>query len=372
MKEIGFLITSQGWGGLEINVLKLVSWLNERNWDIRLYSIKESKIFQEAVRSSIETTAIEPHGKYFDLRSAFLFSKILKRDRIDTLMVFDNKDIDFCFLTKIFYSGKLRLLYQQHMQIGVNKKDLLHTLRFSAIDQWISPLEFLRNEVIEKTRLKPEKIKVIPLGTETNDFTHQKYTREEARKRLGIYSSVPLMGIMGRIDPKKGQLFLVKAVHELIRQGIPIKLLVVGSPTINDEQCQKYNQDLKLYVSENNLEKDIFFLGHTDEPDLFYNAIDMFALATDGETYGMVTIEAMLSGVPVIATNSGGTPEILNYGELGSLYDPGDLVGFCQKTKVIIQNPENTRNIAAKAKKSALERFSHDQEIDQIEQLLLT
>lgn len=370
MNEIGFVITSEGWGGLELNVLKLANWLKLKGWRITLFTVENTKTYHEAIRASIKIYTIEKHRKYFDIPAAYRFAKILKQTNISTIVAFDNKDLDFIFLTKKLFAGHLRFIYQQHMQIGLKKNDFLHTLRFSAIDTWISPLNFLKQEVKEKTKFDPDKVKVIPLGLEVEKFIHPKYTKEVAREKLNIPQSLTLVGILGRIDPKKGQLFLIKAIEKLLVNCKDIALLIVGAPTVNDRQCQEYNSQLITYIKEHQLNDKIFLRGPTGDVQMFYNAIDIFALATEGETYGMVTIEAMLSGVPVIATNSGGTPEILSFGELGSLFTPNDLDDFCTKLEAMLKNNEPTMKTALKAQQSAKERFSHIYEIEQVDELL--
>jgi Glycosyltransferase len=369
--KIGFLITSTGWGGLELNVLRLAGWLNERGWKVTLYALKDSKIYANAKDYPVMLESIDNHRKYFDFKAAFRFGKKLKESVIDRIMIFDNRDLDFMFLTKRILSNKIKLIYQQHMLVGVSKRDWLHSLRFSAIDYWISPLDLLKKEVMAKTNLEPSKIKVIPLGTETEKFVKAKYSKEEARLKLNIETKAPLIGIMGRIDPKKGQLFLTKAVNELKKVGVNAELLVLGEPTVNDPEAGIYYSELIDFIAANNLSEKIHLRGFTNDVSMFYNAIDVFALASHGETYGMVTIEAMLSQIPIIATNSAGTPEILNFGELGELYEYENLDDFCSKLMKILQHPDESREIAIKAGTQAQTRFSHITESEQIEKLLI-
>ncbi|HEY4786389.1 MAG TPA: glycosyltransferase family 4 protein [Bacteroidales bacterium] len=369
MNKIGFFSCSVGWGGLEMNVLKLAHWLYKRGWELTLYTNENSRIYLESKKYSIKTHVIPNHRKYFDFLGAYRFYRMLKKHKIDNIFVFDNRDLDFIYLTKLFSFGKLKVVYQQHMQIGLNKKDILHTMRFSGIDHWIAPLNFLKNEVRERTRLDPAKIEVIPLGTEVNEFILPKYQKSEARHKLNIDPSVFLLGILGRIDPKKGQYFLVEAIRALNNKSINAELLIMGEPTINEPESYQYFVALKQYLIEHNLSDKVHIRNYTSDISLFYNAIDVFILASEGETYGMVTIEAMLSRLPVIATNSGGTPEILNFGELGLLYIWNDLDNFCEKVSWILQNQEASDLMATKAQKVASEKFSHNHECELIEKL---
>jgi D-inositol-3-phosphate glycosyltransferase len=369
MEKIAFIVSSSGWGGLEMNILNLAGWLKKRDWNIILYAQNNTIIAQKALYLDIPVVHVN-HTKYLDFKNAYAFSKLLKKEEIKTLMVFDNRDLDFTFLTKLFFRRNIKVIYQQHMQIGVNKRDLLHTLRYSAIDYWISPLKKLKHEVMERTRFNPEKIKVIPLGVDVEKFYPPRYSRTEAREKLGIATRRPMLGILGRIDPKKGQLFAIKAVQQLIRTGVEVDLLIMGMPTVNDPETQVYFQEMLQYIQQYNLADRIRIMNFTEDVHSFYQAIDIFVLASESETYGMVTIEAMLSGKPVIATNSGGTAEILKNGKLGLLYTHNDANDFCTKVNWIIDNSDASEALIKKGKHVALKKFSHHSECYLLEKLL--
>lgn len=368
--QIGLIMTSKSWGGLEMNVFKLARLLEERNWEVHFFVLKESRIALEAANTIKHIHYIGQHKKYFDISGAIKFCRQLRNEKIDQILVFHNYDLDFIFLTKLFSLYQLKVIYQQHMQIGVKKKDLVHALRYSAIDFWLSPLNMLKEEVIEKTPLNPDKIRVIPLGTDISKFIPRKYTKAEARDKLELSHSVFIMGIIGRIDPLKGQLFLIQSIHQLRQKHPELELLIVGEPSVGEIKSTEYLAELKEYVNHHDLKEVIHFRNFTKDVSLFYNAVDLFALASIGETYGMVTIESMLSGVPVIATNSAGTKEILDYGKLGHLYIPNDLDDFCQQVDLIFSDLVHTNEMASKAQRIAREKYSQDTECSSIEELI--
>ena len=353
-----------------MNTLKLANWLSQRGYPVDIFAVRSSGLYEEAKALPVSLHEIKTPGKYFDLVNARKISELLKSSKVDVLFVFDNPDISVVTIIKRFFCKDLKVIYQQHMQIGVNKRDLFHTLRFSGLDYWISPSEYLAEEVTRKTRFPENKIRIIPLGVEVGQFAKPAYSKEEARKRLGISGNSLLLGVIGRISQKKGQYFLAQAVLKLLEKGVKAELLIFGSPTVNDPEDIKNFAEIKKFVDSRHLEDKVHFSEHNKDIALFYNAIDICVLASKGETYGMVTIEAMLSGVPVIATNSVGTPEMLNYGELGLLYTYNDFDSFCEQVVALLNNKEKTKEMAEKARNIATEKFSHIKECDQIEELL--
>lgn len=370
-RRTGFLITSTGWGGLELNTLRLAQWFEQSGTHITLFTLPDTRLFKEAQQYNLSVVPITKYWKYFDFIHAFKFGRMLKRNDISNLMVFDNKDLDFANLVKISLRNKLRLIYQQHMQLGISKRDLIHTFRFSGLDYWISPLELLKRQVLNQTRVKKEKIKVIPLGVEIQKYVRPSYSKLEARQKLGLSQDAIIVGIMGRIDPLKGQFFLLQAIRNIRTLNIPIELLIVGEPTIGEAESLSYLESMINFIMRENLTEAIHLRGYTSDVNLFYNAIDVFALASKAETYGMVTIEAMLSGVPIIATNTAGTPEILKYGELGSLYNPDDMDDFSVKLINMVVNLDDWKIRAKRSRSYAMVKYSHLKECKLIEQLLV-
>lgn len=369
MMNIAFYISSTGWGGLEMNTLKLARLLSDKNYKITLITQEKSTIYYKGKDIFHSVVLLKKPGKYFDFISAKKISVALKKRNIKDVLVFDNKDIDVISWSKKLFFNELKVIYQQHMQLRLNKKDFLHTLRYKSINQWISPLEYLKGKVLENTKIPEEKIHVIPLGVNIKRFAKKTYSKKEARARLEIKSTGTLMGIIGRITEKKGQLFLVEALAKLSQKNINIELLIFGSPTVNEPEAQLYFQKIKDTVKQNRLENRVHFVDFNEDVALFYNAIDIFVLATESETYGMVTIEAMLSELPVIATNSGGTPEILGFGKYGTLYKYNNIDDFINKIDYILKHPDEIEAKALEAKKTAVKKYDQNIEIQEIDKL---
>jgi D-inositol-3-phosphate glycosyltransferase len=368
--KIAFLITSTGWGGLEMNVVKLAKLLLLKDYEIILITQEKSTIYISGKEYFPTSFLLDKTKKHFDFKSAKNIGNYLKKNKVNTLLVFDNKDLDLATWTKKLFYTKIKIIYQQHMQIGINKKDFIHTFRYNSIDCWISPLEYLKNEVVERTKFPKEKIKVIPICLNTSKFINKKYSKEDALKLLNISPKFPLLGIVGRISEKKGQLFLIDSLIRLKQEGVSIELLIFGSATINDIECQAYNKLIIEKVKNNNLEQVVHFIEFREDVSQFYNAVDVFAMASEGETYGMVTIEAMLSKLPIIATNSGGTSEVLNFGKFGLLYEPKNSNDFCEKLIYLLTNTQTTHKMIDEAFENAKTKYASEIEVEGIDKLI--
>jgi len=123
--------------------------------------------------------------------------------------------------------------------------------------------------------------------------------------------------IAGSINRHKNQKEAIEATELLVRQGKAIKLLIVG------EGDREYKRELLSYVKTMRLEKHIEFTGFVHDVDEVLREAGVLVLCSEAEPFGRILVEAAAVGCPVIATKSGGAPEIVSHGKTGLLYEPG-------------------------------------------------
>jgi glycosyltransferase involved in cell wall biosynthesis len=111
----------------------------------------------------------------------------------------------------------------------------------------------------------------------------------------------------------------------------------LGEPT--KESGTEYIDLMQKTIDENALNERVFIRPFRKDIATFFSAIDVFVMASKAETFGMVTIEAMACGVPVIASNAGGSPEILDFGRYGMLFEPLNPESLAKKIDVFCENP---------------------------------
>jgi len=364
---VAFFCSSPSWGGLEINVLRLAGWLTERGRPVTVMTPPDTPLCREAAARGLETVPLARHRKYFDFTAAGVIAGTLKRLGLKTMFVFHRDDMDVAAWARFLGGRRVRLVYQQQMRLGVSRRDPVHALRYRAYSAWIAPLDYLREEVLSLTTVPAEKIHVIPLGIDEGPYREPVPAKAEARRYFGLREGVTVFGIIGRIEPGKGQAFIVRALKRL-REGrtgkdVP-ELLVVGDVTIEPgprRSRRNHAVELRELVSSLGLEEAVHFHAFMDDNRLFYRAVDACVMATAQETYGMVTLEAMASGVPVIGTDATGTREILERGRLGMLYTPGDEASFLAHAGSIVAGEVDPRMLQD-AEAVVREKYSHDRE----------
>jgi glycosyltransferase involved in cell wall biosynthesis len=368
MKKICFLCSSTSFGGLEMNIVRCARWMAQRGWHSVVYSVSGSPLTTMAVKDGLATRHIRRNRKYGDVPAAFALKKLLKQDDIRIVLFRDNRDLNLAVMTKLLLRGKLVLLYFQAMQIGVDKKDLYHSLHYRALDAWLASLHWLAEQAKERTRIDPRKVHVIHLGIETKPFATRQYPKDEARQTLGIPPEPLLLGMLGRIGPGKRQDFVIDALHKLQQRGNNVQLLIMGEPTRNESM--RYADSLRTNVSSYGLGERVHFRPFSSNVHLFYCAIDIFIMASRSETFGLVTIEAMASGIPIVATNAGGPREILKHGQLGMLFDQNSVEQLSENIETLMANPQKADALGKAAREEAIAAYSHTRQCEQIEAVI--
>ena len=158
-------------------------------------------------------------------------------------------------------------------------------------------------------------------------------TATELRQSLGLPAG-PLVGVFSRLAAWKGQHVLLEALTELPNVGC----IVVGDALFGE---QAYAAELKQMVLERGLAGRVRFLGHRRDVPKLMKAVDvMVHPSIDPEPFGRTLVEAMLSGVPVIATNAGAAPDILEGGKAGTLVPPNDAAALGRAISAVLARPE--------------------------------
>lgn len=140
-------------------------------------------------------------------------------------------------------------------------------------------------------------------------------SREEAREALGLPQDAWVVGNVGRLHPDKDQATLIRGFAEALPQLPTGSLLaIMGSGRLE--------ASLKALAEQLGVTARVRFLGQVPEGRRYFRAFDLFVLSSDHEPFGMVLLEAMAAGLPVIATDCGGAPEVVGAAE--DLFPMGD------------------------------------------------
>lgn len=206
------------------------------------------------------------------------------------------------------------------------------------------------SETLIKAGFPKEKLVTIYNGIDPDDVTPS-VNPEVIRERHKIPPNQPVIGIVGNIKEWKGQESVINAVHLVRNRYKDITCLLVGD---NAEEDAYYLQKLNRLITESGLDSNIIFTGYQRNVADYLNAMDIVIHASIlPEPFGRVLIEAMAMHKPLIASNDGAVPEIVQNGISGITFPPGNADELANAIIHLLDNPD----IASKMGESGYERL---------------
>jgi len=151
----------------------------------------------------------------------------------------------------------------------------------------------------------------------------------------------------------------VVRIFEQVHAKIPAKLILIG-----DGPEQLFIQQL---VKELKLGADVYFLGEQDHLEPLFLCADLFLLPSEQESFGLTALEAMNCSIPVIATETGGLPEVITHGKTGYLYPVGEINKMAEKSIELLSHPQKYELFKQNARRRAAQSFNADQIIPKYE-----
>jgi glycosyltransferase involved in cell wall biosynthesis len=192
----------------------------------------------------------------------------------------------------------------------------------------------------------------IHLGVRLPDRGSVQGTGTPIKQSLG-WEGNPTVGIVGRLEPWKGQEIFLRAAVRLAEARADLRFMVVGGAILGWEGS--YPDDLRRLAADLGIADRVHFANHQVDVHPWYDALDVVVHASFGEPFGLVLVEAMALGKPLVATNLGGPLEIVEDGISGLLVPPGDPERLADAVERILADPglASTLSLGAAERASA-------------------
>ena len=197
-----------------------------------------------------------------------------------------------------------------------------------------------KQHMVQEYGVDPARVQIIPCGVDTTLFRPQE--RRQARRALAIPEAAPLVLFVGRLQPLKGLDTLLRAVH-LVRQQYPTlqALIVGGGVDEGDPHEAEELGRLRILAEHLDLTPHLAFIKAQPQETLaqYYAAADVFVLPSHYESFGMVVLEAMACGTPVVASRVGGLASTVVHERTGLLAPVGDWQTFAHAIIRMVASP---------------------------------
>jgi glycosyltransferase involved in cell wall biosynthesis len=157
------------------------------------------------------------------------------------------------------------------------------------------------------------------------------------RQEVGISPEAPVMVSVSRLFAQKGQRELLRALP-VVRQEVPeVRLLIVGADA-GYVHGGSFTRELKALAHELGVTENVVFMGERSDIPYVMAACDVFTMPSHEEPFGLVFLEAMAMGKPVVALDNGGTPEVVEHGRSGLLSSRGDIAAFARHVVTLLKD----------------------------------
>lgn len=280
----------------------------------------------------------------FNLFSLIYFFELYRKEKFDIIRIHSSYFVGLAaIIFKLFHPEVPIIASYLHLE---EKKPLFHLidkLIMKKFDRIFTISQFSKNEIIKKYKIEEEKIFISYPGV------NKKYKPQKKdlslMKKYKLENKIILL-YLGGLKPRKNIKFLIKIMKEIKKENI--NLLICGSGL--------YGYYLKFLAKQWNLEKKIIFTGFIKEKEKvkYYNLADIFLLASKKEGFGMIALEAMACGKPVLVSNTSSLPEVIKDNVTGFLAQPENINDWLEKINLLSKNSELRRKMGKAAREYVL------------------
>lgn len=375
MKNILFIGHESDLNGASKSLLNIISILENTNNIYVLTSYSEGAFYDELQKHTVEILvypffrwSVKKHYSRFALKNEYIWfkqklawKKIMSKTNEATASavaeIVKKEKIDVIHTN----TGVLNIGAMIKNRVGDSVKHIWHIREFADLDFDMYPL-ISRKKYSSYMNNNTDKFICI------SKAVYDHYDFLENDKKIIIYNGIDNVNkitqhtshsgvnflISGRISETKGQHEAVSACEKLMERGFSdFRLYIAGSGNLYfdiPEKCREH----------------IILLGQVSNMPELRKDMDVELVCSKAEAFGRVTAEAMMGGLPVIGSNTGGTPELILSGNTGFLYEYGNAYDLADKMQFFIEDKTRIASIAVDSQKYALENFTIERCVSEI------
>jgi len=363
--RILYVTTAAEFGGAPLHVLRLMKADIARGHTVGLACAPEPRLCSEARDLGVEVFPtphfVKPIRPLRDLRAACAVLRTARSFKPDLLSAHSTKA---GFAARI--AGALirkPVVFTAHGWAFTEGKPNWHRSVFPVAERLaarhttkiICVSEHDRNLALRFRVGRQDQLVTIHVGVDPTRFA--KMDRSAARRNLGLEDKITVTSVV-RLTRQKDPLTLLKAFETLKTDA---HLLLVGDGELRTS--------VEEFVVEHRLADTVHLLGERKDIPEILAASDVFVLSSRWEGLPGAVIEAMLAGLPVVATSVGGTPELVEEGVTGFLVPCGDPQALADRLQRLLDNEGLRRSMGAKGREKALRQFTLDRMLAETEKV---
>jgi len=378
------IITRLDKGGSAENTFLTAKGLNKERYDVILVKglSLESNMAEDEVRAVEESVKeVEREGvriitvpglvrrvhPFCDVRALAALTRILRRERPQIVHTHTSK-AGLIGRVAAFMARTPVIIHTPHGHIFYGYFGRVTTCIFVIIERLLAKITdkiitLTNQEGLDHIRFKiasPAKFATIHSGVDIQKFITTKSNVNRLKRSFGIKAEALVVGSVGRLVPIKGHRYLIFAAPKILKEVPEVKFVLVGDGYLRPES-ERLARTLSVR------EAFLFLNWRSDIPQIM-GMFDLFALPSLNEGMGKVLVEAMAAGKPVVASNTGGIPDLIIDGDNGILVCPEDIDQLSEAIIKLLKDEKIRREMGGRGRVIA-KRYSIDSMVKQIDAL---
>lgn len=332
MKKIAFLIRDLKYGGAQRQLVTLAKALTKHGFDITvLYFYSNGPLVEALKTSGIRTICLEKQGRWHLLSFFRRLVHELSQIHPDILHGYLGESNLLTIFLKPFFPSTRMVWGLREANVGTNLYGWVGYLTFQMerLLSHFADLIIVNSHAGQGCYLSQgfptETMLVIPNGIDTEQFKPDQKAGIKVRTALGISEDTFLIGLVGRLDPRKDHSIFLESAARLCEERQNVKFICVGTGP------EDYRQELQQLTNELAISERVIWPGAYSDMSAMFNALDILVSASYTEGFSNVIAEAMACGVPCVVTNVGDSAWIV--GDKGITVPPKDP----EKLKIAIE-----------------------------------
>jgi len=337
------------WGGQAAVVFLLSRALAQRGHEVTVAAPRDSHLARRAADAGLpvfdEAAFLARGWAPGILADSRRLQSLLRAQRFD--IVHTNGSPDGWALTAALRSTRLPavVVRTRHNLKRIRRDPVNRWFYSSATDHVVAVSTAIRRHVLASGICAASQVTVIHPALDLDAFVPGAAPREEMRRELGLDNGQLVVGTSARLEVQKGIDFLLRAFQRIVQRQPQARLVIAGHG--------KQRQALEALARELGLAGRARFCGFRSDIPAVLAALDVFALTSRTEGFGVALAEAMAVGLPAIATRVDGVMDIVSDGVDGVLVDYGDVAGLADALVRLLRDPDERRRLGAAASRRA-------------------
>ncbi len=348
-----------------MQALELSAGLQERGHHITLAAPPGSRLAVEAVRHHVPLLPLNVSGYFHPLLLRRLRAA-LRSGAVDLIHCQHSRDLATVVPAMQMCGRRIPILLSKRVGSYIAKKDLFHRYTHRAISRVLAISNVIHRNVIATTPVSPERVLTLHDAVDTSRFCAETVDPFTVRRESGIPDDALVVGFVGRFSPGKGLEDLLQAAHLLQPNHPAVRYLIIGEASHGEEG---YADAVHELCRRLDLQDVVVFAGYrTDVPSVMAS-FDILAFPSHAESFGVVLIEAMAMGKPVVSTNCDGVLDIVLDGTTGITVPPKDPSALAHGLERLIADAGLRRRMGVAGRARVLEHFDRNVQLRKLEEI---